>query len=368
MTIYTSNPFTVEIVAPSTIPAWLASADLLTWTTVPNSILLPTLDDDPYLGPNSGNTLSQSDAWCGAALKHSGSELFISLGGHADGAGNGIYSISLGSESPSWVMRRGNSTPVAVNVSHYADGRPSSRHTYAHIHYNQSRDLLMLFSACAVYGSGTANFNNVDAFDPHLNDWLPASTFGNTPSRGVETPMCMDADDNLYFQTGGGANPLFRWENGAGAYGEWSSLLPSTPVFNTDYPMAWDSARNRLVHFNETAPTIYDLNTGGTRRVRAYSGETSLITRRCAAIYCPDRDSFFHIRYGRRQTGVAVIAEIDPETFAVSALTLAGTGPTLGSNGGAGEDFYGRFCYVPELRSVVLMPRITKTMYAIRVG
>ena len=352
----------------SALPAWLQGAPVMAWHEISGTTLLPTLDDDPYLGVNAGNTLARSDAWCGAALKHSGSEMFISLGGHADGSGNAVYSIRLQDDAPHWVMRRGNSVPVTTEVSHYSDGRPSSRHTYWQIQYHQQRELLMFFGACAVYGSGNGNFNDVDAFDPSVNDWLPASTFPPTPTKYVEMPVAMDAAGNCYFQTGGGSNPLFKWDTSAGSYGTWSSLLSSTPVFSSDYPMAWDSTRNRLVRFDTTAPTIYDLSTGGTRSVGTYSGETSLITRRSAAIYCPDRDSFLHIRYGRMQAGEAVIAEIDPESFAVSALSLAGTGPTLGSNGGGGEDFYGRFCYVPELRSVVLMPRITKNLYAIRVG
>lgn len=350
------------------IPSWLAAVPMLTWHTIPGTALRPTLATDPYLGPNIGNTLDRVDAWCGAALKHSGSELFWMGGGHADGASNAVYSIKLNTESPGWVMRRGPSTPVAVDVSHYADGRPSARHTYWSIQFNQSRNLLMLPSANAVYGSGGANFNSFDAFDPVTNDWLPAGTFPDATLRGTERPMCMDADDNIYHQTGAGANPLVWWDNDDGPHGTWKSYGTRGDVFATDHPMVWDSKRNRLVHFQTGSAWVMDLNNNAAFSTHPYTGPNAgLIVRRATAFYCPVRDSYLHTRYGRRADGLPIIVtEINPETWEATELEVAGTAPTL-SSGGDG-DLYGRFTYAPELQSLVLMRQERDDIVIVRLG
>ncbi len=109
--------------APSS-PAWLAGHAVNEWFAIPGTA-----------GAGGLNVT----AYSGMALREATSEIVIAAtGGHHDGNDNSVISLPLAVDAPTWVTRKGPSQVPADNVSHYADGTPSSRHLYHSIHVIES--------------------------------------------------------------------------------------------------------------------------------------------------------------------------------------------------------------------------------------
>jgi hypothetical protein len=340
-------------------PAWVTSLPLKTWAQIPNTVMRNVMAPDP-----AGHNVNSTTAWCGAALKESGSEIFFTGGGHTDGSSNAVYSIKLNAASPQWVMRR-TPTPLAqivANASHYTDGRPTSRHTYWNIQYHQQRDLLMLFGGAAVYGNGNFSFPIIDAFDPATNDYLQAGTFPNYPGTILAgmTAAQSPAGDVWLSHTNG---DLYVWRTAMGTHGAWTKLA-TQPSFAIDSPSVYDPVRERIVRFHTTTRSI-NPNTGASSTVSLTGPEAARITRQAQAIHVPELDCYLFVRFGTSTTsGPMQILNVDPSTWEVTAFGELGTPPSLGTS----NYFYARFMYVPELKCIVFMHSVGLNLYVLRVA
>lgn len=348
-------------------PAWLTEAPPMTWSTIPDTKLERLLVDP------RGKASNRALVWCGAGLKHDGSEMFVATGGHGDGSSNAIYSIRLGDETPAWV-RRNEPTPaelIVTDASRYLDGRPTSRHTYWNIQFNQSRNLLMFFGSAATYGTGGRHFPDVDAFDPVSNDYLPAGSFPPVPvAMGPDRPIVMDDQDNCYHQSSAGSAVISRWDNDTNT---WTNLPGTRNTFQNNVPMVFDGSRGRLVRFDRTRPVIFPLPGAEQTIGPNYSGPaaSSIGRRACAvvipAIGSPLDDRYIVVRFNKtgQAPGEGVeLYVVDPDTFEVSVAPIAGVKPVLHSASGVGS-FYGRFTYVPGLNIIAFAERETRDVFFI---
>lgn len=116
--------------APSGLPAWLAAGAVNEWLQVPNGQPSAAAGLAPAVAGGMGSQSGIVNAW-GGGFTH-GSKFCIHGGGHTDYGGNEIGAIDLSQESPAWdlLVER---TPVASLLggsNYYADGAPTSRHTY----------------------------------------------------------------------------------------------------------------------------------------------------------------------------------------------------------------------------------------------
>jgi len=348
-------------IAPAGVPSWVKSAPLMTWQTLPS-----TRCDSVMIDP-TGKTTSTGFAWCGAALKIDGSEIFMMTGGHDDGYSNSIYSLKLKTESPAWVRRNEPSYPITSNASHNPDGTPTTCHTYWNIQFNQSRNLLMWFGRAAIQGNGNTNVPNVDAFDPVTNQYLPAGTFPAAPGVSVDRPIVM-IDDDCYMQGFGGQATISKWTNSDGEFGSWENIGRGD-VFSAGPAFVHDPARNRIVRFDRYRAALLAL--GETITITSsddYSGDTAdRVREKCSAAYVPAGagtpfdDRYVVTEFGSRLSGDPVnLHVVHPDTFAVTVAAAAGTKPTL-SSGGSGAT-YGRLMYIDALGIIVLPTRPTENV------
>lgn len=130
-------------------PAYARSATVNTWSTIPLSNTLASLDpnSNPELNPNfplNAEWRAQSghkaifEGWGGAC--NSEDTVYVPLGGgHGDYAGNDNYDLMLMSDNPTWRMLQPPSGAIGNLLTtndgqeatgEYADGRPRSIHSY----------------------------------------------------------------------------------------------------------------------------------------------------------------------------------------------------------------------------------------------
>ena len=198
-------------------PTWLQGMPLNTWTEISGT---------------SGAGGSAIDAYSGFCLKPSNSEIIIAAdGGHSDSSDNGVYSLRLSDNAPSWTTRRASSTPTA-DVLYYADGRPTSRHTYQHIHYIERIDSVLLSGCMFGFGGGTPTGPGMDLFDLQTNDWKAIYTYADIPSGGGYGIV---QDGNACIWTSGGR----KFDT---ATNTWTN--PGASILR--FPAAYDNSRNNV--------------------------------------------------------------------------------------------------------------------------
>ncbi len=306
-------------------------------------------------------------AYSGGALKDSGSELLIAGGGHADYAGNEVFSIKLADDSPSWNRRRDPSPAPAiqsVGVSHYPDGRPASRHTYWSLHVNNSRNLLMFVGAPALWSQAGygAPSNAFDAFDLASNDYLPAGTLPASAGLGlVAQGIVRDPQDNVYAHDYSSGN-LYRWSNSTT---QWSNLGSIGPA-EYETPYAYDSRRNRIFRVpTGSVPSIVVSVSGSvqTSRVDMTGPAAASIRGRGSLAYDPINDAFW---FWKRNDNA--LYKIAAGNFYAEVQPVTGTPPNNTITAGGNHYTYGRFTYAPELRGLVFMRDESQDLYFIRIA
>lgn len=357
MTTLISNPFSVTVSpAAGSTPAWLSGVPLMTWTEIAGTNL--NAAQSGFTSPGGNKTYVTS--YCGACIKASGSEIFITGGGHADYGGNEVYTLRLGDDAPAWVRRRDptavvGSTSVPGN-SHYSDGRPAARHTYNDIWYIDSLDRMLLVTANAVWGNGNGNFGTVDAFNPNTNDYLAAGTYADAPSntQGTSQGRIKDASENIWtFQKSSGV--VSRWNV---ADGSWS-VIGTRSVYDSARPFAYDSTRNRVLR-PSNGGALYDLSSSAAESNPGINGPAAgSVTGTGSLEYCPDRDSYILCTWSHS------FYEIDASTFTATSLSIAGTlGASLAGDGT--DQLYGRFGYAPELNGFYLVQSVSQNVWFFR--
>ena len=359
---------------PSTLPAWVSALPLFQWYSIPNSTFASHPDAPP------GSDAQGMFAYCGAALKKVGSELFFTGGGHADGWRNEVWSIVLNADAPALVRRRA-STPFSeigwgqsdTGAPHYSDGRPASRHTYWHIQFNDQKNLLMFHGAAAVYGNGLGSFNVVDAFDPTTNDYLPAGTFSNLAVQHTGTPTCKDGLGNVWQHSAFSSN-ILKWSPSAATNGAPGTSVTITGKGSTaiEMPYCVDTTRNVMLRCGFVSPSFsaawYDLDAAAAVTTITLAGDSALVAlarTRGSMVYDPANDCFW--RWPSLDTPrllkIAITGTKPSLTFTVTEQAMSGT---VTNTSASGFQSYGRFSYVPELKGIVWWDRHTNPIRFMR--
>ena len=334
-------------------PIWLTGQPLFQWFPIPGS---------------SGAGGSAIDAYSSFTVVPSTSELVIAAaGGHNDSADNGVYSIRLDVDAPGWRTRRAGSTQVQPNVLYYADGLPTSRHTYANVHYIASRNAVLLSGCRFGFGGGTPSGPGMDLFDLSTDQWLPRGTFADiTPFDGFG--IAQDALGNIWTSSGRKFDVLAN---------AWSR--PGTGTLGR-FPAACDSVRNTLFSLQFGDGQGFDPQLGVVaRRIDAASGQGSTITFSPGAAldrfiaaqpnyagmdFDPNSGRFLFYHAGETGTVYAITPNAGTQ-WDISVLPTTGT-PTAGPPSGSG--IQKRFLYVPALRGFVLLPQRSSNLWFLRVA
>ncbi|MBL8025525.1 MAG: T9SS type A sorting domain-containing protein [Fibrobacteres bacterium] len=141
------------------------------WYEVPNS-KMRSVDPCPKRPCAWSGIIGQTgviDAWCGGAFDTKRDRLIVWGGGHADYAGNELYTFDL--NTLTWTRETNPGTP-RIDSAYTLEGTPSSRHTYNFLQYLPSIDRFTSFSVGSLWGSGFAvPCSCVDAFDFDTKKW-----------------------------------------------------------------------------------------------------------------------------------------------------------------------------------------------------
>lgn len=332
------------------LPTWRKNAQLLQWTEIPDS------------GGAGGAAI---DAWGALAENKATGELFIAAsGGHSDSADNRVVSMSLMAETPTWTLRRESSTNVMTDVLYYADGLPTSRHLYAHLHYLPAQNAVLLGGCRYGYGGGTPTGPGMDAFDLTTNQWLPRNTFADiTPFNSYVVEI--DASGNAWTPSGNRFVPSTN---------TWST--PGTGPGLGRFPHATAPSRNLIFSLQYGDGQGYDLNLGVVaRKLDTTTGNSVAITLEPSAAltefiaaqptyagmdYDATNDRFLF--YSHEATGkVYVVTPNDTTTWSIGVLATNGM-PSVTPGSGINK----RFRYLPTLGGFVLMPSRTSNLWFLR--
>ena len=305
---------------------------------------------------------SKTIAWTGFSIDtRDGSVYSAANGGHGDYAGNEVNRIKLTDNAPSWTEVRA-ATPasqVIASTSHYADGRPTSRHTYYGSVFNEVRGRAMTLGGSR-YGDGF-NTPSVDGFDVSAGDWDAAGTYRSLPSsagaQGCSYVGRKSTGDVFVFCNWS----VERWSN---ASNTWTKLLSNSTVYGQASAVAYDTQRNRILLLGGTNNDrgVYDV---AANRMTAVSltgsgaaGVWPAVASGGGMVYDPLLDAYLV----RPASSGATVYVINASTFSVSTMSITGGASIPSSTNGV----WTRFLYVPQLKGVVYFPSFSGGAWFLR--
>lgn len=344
------------------MPAWRQGQTVGEWRQVSG-----TAPSSAPIGVKTYPTLSVSGpeakviAWNGFAIDTRDSSVYsVANGGHWDYAGNEVNRIRLLDNAPTWTEPRA-ATPasqVIESVSHYADGRPTSRHTYYGTMINEVRNRAMLLAGSR-YGNGWV-LSTVDAFDLAANDWDKAKTHPDLPGAVagvIGAAMTLNRATGEVYAFG--YSDAYRWSPSTNS---WSTRLSGT-AFNAQYAAsALDTRRNRILLLGGDASikAIYDIGSNTMQAITLSGADAgSLMGSGNGMVYDPLQDAYLLRKSGAGST----VYRINASTFAVDQLPTGGTGAQIPA---AINGVWTRFLYVPALKGVAYFPSYSGNMWFMR--
>lgn len=336
------------------LPAWRQALAPWEWHEITSAQLASAVADVPP----TGGARYRMDAWCG--LTSVGSVIgFAGNGGHADYAGNECVTCDLMAETPTWVMRN-QPTPAAdyiLNANYYADGRPTSSHTYYQLHGDVARNRIFRMGVGSAWGNGNFQTANVDAFDLTANDWDAADTWPD-PAGGPAVGKALARDfttDDVWLS---GSTHLHHWNSSAGTWTQ-KAAFPDNGSATYYRSSLFDAARQRFVVLGDTynTPTgimIYSVagNSWSTADLSGAAAATIAGTSAFAAYHDTATDTYLVF------AGGATVYQIDPDTWAVTTLTVSGATPPASING-----VFSKAVAVPALKGYAYQPTGSSSLY-----
>ena len=301
--------------------------------------------------PSLGNTGPSSKvvAWTSLAINTRDSSLYSAAnGGHMDYAGNEVNRIRLADNTPAWSESLPATPAVQVTASsaYYADGKPSSRHSYYGQTVNEVRNRVMTLGGSR-FGDGGV-LSTVDGFNLETNSWDAAGTFpSNSDLSSVAGPAIVDnkATGDIFLFSNW---KVWKWTSSTNT---WSLLVTGGTIYGQYSASAFDSRRNHILVLggNGNDHGVYDLATNTITPVAAVlNGDGN------ALAYDSGADVFL-LRSG------LTTYRINASTFAVDQMPTSGLAPAAAPNGP-----WRRFLYVPSLKGVVYVPTYNDNIWFMR--
>jgi hypothetical protein len=337
---------------PLVLPAWVTALAVNQAYQIPNTNL-SSVQPSPIPPGNSGPT-SKVDTWNGAALRTRLSQYWVGpAGGHADYAGNELDMLQLMATTPAWTQVK-PPTPAAqviANSRRYADGNPSSRHTYFNTKFIQGRNWHCQIGSASIYDPavGGRSYDHCDVYDVAAGAWLATTAVPDPPNSAGEKPIAVSPSTELvyYMQANNNNGPLRVLNMTTGA----TRLIANTNDFQEiDKPAAVDPIRHRLFLAPGAGGTSfrwYNLGNGVGTNV---SPSIGTLLSQGGLQWDSIGNRYLYLRpFG----GAGSLYSIDPVTFVATQISVTGTIPTISNASGTGV--FNKFQFVPELGGVVLM-------------
>lgn len=339
---------------PAGMPAWLAGAAIGQWVEIPGT---------------SGAGGAAANAYSGIAFNERTNEILIAAaGGHNDSYDNRVVSLRLTDNAPKWVVRSAPSTSTLKDVAYYPDGKPTSRHLYATMHFVPQVNRLMLFGTRGAAGNAYF-FPATNGFNLDTNTWDPAGTWADIPSGSDFGAVMLRSTGEVWSVN------LARWSP---ATKQWTRPITNRTNDLVRMPIAHDERRNQLFTLNwgdgfgygtqQLYSTIVPVN-GSSQYKISFNASAALTQLKAdkptysAMDYDPENDRFlFYCGQGAGAGRIYVIKPNAGTIWDISFLQTTGKLPPATPSSGVQN----RFRYVPALRGFLLMPNASSNLFFIR--
>ena len=341
------------------MPAWRQGQSVGEWRQISGSALSAA----PRAVVVDGNTGPQSKvvAWTSFAIDTRNSSVYsVTNGEHHDYAGNEVNRIQLLDSAPKWTEPRAStqSSQTTDSAEYYADGRPTSRHTYYGAVLNESRNRAMVLGG-AQWGNGFA-LSTMDGFNLGGNDWDAARSYPNVPSEysasyGAAVTQNRATGDIYVF----GGYTVSRWNS---ASNTWTRMLANGPTYGQYAASAMDTKRNRILVAGglNNEHGVYDIASNTMSTVTFTGPNAGNMTGDAGngMVYDPGLDVYLL----RKADAGNTIYRINAQTFYVDTLpNTSGASIPSSANG-----VWNRFLYVPQLKGVIYFPSYDGNAWFIR--
>jgi hypothetical protein len=342
------------------------------WNEIPDTKLRAVSPPNRESYNYRQNFVNVIQAWGGAAYDSRRQRLWLFGGGHNDYYGNESYVFDASSrrwsrlDDPSDLsefgnVQRGTSVPC---LDAWADGKPSSRHSYDHLEYLPRIDRYVMYGGvrgCAAGGAGQDTWFE----DPETGNWTqmqrsfdrqtqPAS-YGTTPGRSINA-MAVHPDGFLYAMN---SDRLRRYDPVRSVWSVASAPYSIPPTLRT---AVINPAGSRFVSIGAAAGQAalirwFNLKAGPDTRLQTVQPQTlsSVLSKKAPGF---DVDP---------KTGKAVawaggdeIVLIDLDTFEMETRTFPG-GPVA-----PGCGMFGRFRYSAALDGFLAVTSVDDNVHVLR--
>ena len=342
------------------MPAWRQGQAVGEWRQLSNSALSAA----PRAVVVGGNTGPESKviAWTSFVIDARNSSVYsVANGGHHDYAGNEVNRIGLLDSAPKWTEPRPStpSSQTTDSAAYYADGRPTSRHTFYGATMNESRNRAMVLGG-SQWGNGFM-LSTMDGFNLGANDWDAGSSFPNAPSEFTNAMGSAvtehKATGDIYVFAG---YAVVRWNS---ASNTWTRLLTNAATYGQYAASAMDTKRNRIlvVGGQTNDHGLYDMSSNSMANVTTFSGPNAgdmTGDTGNGLVYDPGLDVYLLRKAGAGNT----IYRINAQTFYVDTLPST-NGASIPS---ATNGVWNRFLYVPQLKGVIYFPSYDGNAWFVR--
>lgn len=360
-----------------------------TWYQISNS----AVDSVKFTGFTGGFGNSTTTRWMsesGGCYDSTRSKAYFHGGGHSDYAGNEVYAFNIATltwsrlSTPSLfyasfitATQDTGYYPTSASDSTPDTGQPRSEHSYWSLQYLPTIDRFVRFTDIWSWDSAHGSMK-VSAFNISAGTWSPladAPIGGAGWCKAIYDP----ATQHVFFwgYNSGGTNGNFAEYNVAG--NSWSMRSTSSDVgIPQRSAHCLDSSRHRWVFLGSDNGTgTGELNTVDLGQVgnftvtqRTPSGNTAIVDmERGGLVYNSVDDEYLAFSPDTSLSLGTEVYSINPSTFAITKITLAGTQPGFPTTfgGGGTNGVYGRFMYIPDENAVIYVNNvITDNVFAFR--
>jgi hypothetical protein len=352
-------------------PAWLAGAAPHQLITISGTAPSSAAGLVPAVSGSMGNQRDMVNAWCGGFRYRT--RFGIHGGGHDGYGGNEIGDTDLAADSPSWdlLIERTLAANVLGGSNYYADGMPTSRHTYyamfvANID-GQDKFLRLngnmgfAYNGAPFGGSADVRTTAIDAFTMEGREWEPEE-YGPMPRiTGSETASAQHPETgNIYVWDTDNRISIFNVTTKTA-----SDVVDLSGTEGQGAALVVDAVNNRLVRFAGRASggVVYYPLGGGSKTTATLSGSgASALTSAMSGTqpgWGRAHDTTRNVVY--LYTNASTIFRVDLSDFSVTQVTPTGDSLHTPTN-----NWWGRVQYIPALDVVVSLANWTSALQALR--
>jgi hypothetical protein len=340
------------LLPPGTLPAWVNALAIGQWYEIPNTSI-SSVDPSPTPPGVEGPSAKVYD-WTSFVADHRTSKVYsVANGGHAGYGGNEVDALELERDDPRWieVLPPTPNASVTSCSEYYADGRPTSRHTYYGILLNEFDDRIMLAGGSWYCGNGIPFLQTIDSYNIGANSYSPAGTHPrfSRPFDIFAVAYTLDPFTGDIYAVQSGTTG--RWNRSSNTF---TADIGATGSVNSGgyASSAFDTTRRRIyVHGGDNnSHHLYTLSTNAWTAATLSGPEAATIAgaQQAALVYVPALDAYLLRRGGAGGT----VYRINASTFEVTTLPTSGGSSIPSTQNGP----FNKFLYLPNLRGAVYVP------------